>query len=74
MFPLAKQKIIHVHASDLEIGKIYHPALSVHAEPNQFALALTKPIGKRCQVICAQGLYKEEIESIYRITASCCPR
>ena len=38
--PYAKQKIIHVHASDLEIGKIYHPALSLHAGPNQFAMAL----------------------------------
>ncbi len=40
--PYAAQKIIHVHASDLEIGKIYHPALSIHAGPNQFAMALAE--------------------------------
>ena len=35
--PYARQKLIHVHASDQEIGKIYQPHLSFHANPNQFA-------------------------------------
>ena len=35
--PYPRQKLIHVHASDSEIGKIYQPSLSFHANPNQFA-------------------------------------
>ncbi|MGN7805797.1 thiamine pyrophosphate-dependent enzyme [Ensifer sp. 22521] len=38
--PQPKQKIIHVHGSDLEIGKIYRPALGIHSGPNAFAEAL----------------------------------
>ena len=38
--PEAKQKIIHVHASSDEIGKIYRPELGVIAGPNAFAQAL----------------------------------
>lgn len=38
--PQPRQKIIHVHGSDLEIGKIYRPALGIHAGPNAFAAAL----------------------------------
>lgn len=40
--PQPKQKIIHVHGSDLEIGKIYRPVLGIHAGPNAFAGALGK--------------------------------
>ncbi|ARP64388.1 thiamine pyrophosphate-binding protein [Mesorhizobium sp. WSM1497] len=39
--PEPKQKLIHVHASDREIGKIYVPALGIHAGPNAFAKALS---------------------------------
>ncbi|SDH78273.1 thiamine pyrophosphate-binding protein [Alloyangia pacifica] len=38
--PQPKQKIIHVHASDIEIGKVYRPALGIQAGPNAFAAAL----------------------------------
>ncbi len=38
--PQPQQKIIHVHGSDLEIGKIYRPALGIHSGPNAFAGAL----------------------------------
>jgi len=38
--PYPKQKIIHVHPCDKELGKIYQPELSLHAGPNQFAHAL----------------------------------
>ena len=31
---------MHVHGSDREIGKIYRPALGIHAGPNAFAAAL----------------------------------
>lgn len=39
--PVPKQRIIHVHASNDEIGKIYVPALGITAGPNAFAAALT---------------------------------
>ena len=48
--PYAAQQIIHVHASDLEIGKIYHPALSLHAGPNQFAMALGEQVADDSQL------------------------
>lgn len=38
--PQPKQRLIHVHGSDREIGKIYQPALGIHAGPNAFAAAL----------------------------------
>ena len=39
--PVPAQKLIHVHASDREIGKIYVPTLGIHAGPNACAKALT---------------------------------
>jgi acetolactate synthase I/II/III large subunit len=39
--PSPKQKIIHVHGSDREIGKIYIPTIGIQAGPNAFAAALT---------------------------------
>ncbi|OWY06970.1 thiamine pyrophosphate-binding protein [Thioclava sp. IC9] len=38
--PQPAQRLIHVHGSDLEIGKIYRPELGIHAGPNAFAAAL----------------------------------
>lgn len=38
--PMPKQTLIHVHGSDREIGKIYQPAVGVHAGPNAFAAGL----------------------------------
>lgn len=38
--PVPVQSLIHVHGSDREIGKIYQPALGIHAGPNAFAAAL----------------------------------
>ncbi len=38
--PVPVQRLIHVHGSDREIGKIYQPELGVHAGPNAFAAAL----------------------------------
>jgi acetolactate synthase-1/2/3 large subunit len=38
--PVPRQALIHVHPSDREIGKVYSPALGVHAGPNAFAAAL----------------------------------
>lgn len=39
--PVPEQALIHVHASDREIGKIYQPALGIPAGPNAFAAALS---------------------------------
>ncbi|VFR64139.1 Acetolactate synthase large subunit [plant metagenome] len=38
--PEPAQTLIHVHASDLELGKVYRPALAIQAGPNAFARAL----------------------------------
>ncbi|SEK12481.1 thiamine pyrophosphate-dependent enzyme [Paraburkholderia diazotrophica] len=35
--PTPRQKLIHVHASDLEIGKVYQPTIGIQAGPNAFA-------------------------------------
>ena len=43
--PQPKQKLIHVHGSDREIGKIYIPALGIHSGPNAFSRALTPVTG-----------------------------
>ena len=40
--PLPKQRLIHVHGSDLEIGKVYQPEIGIQAGPNAFALALAQ--------------------------------
>lgn len=39
--PVPAQRLIHVHASDREIGKIYQPVLGIQAGPNAFAAALS---------------------------------
>ncbi|MTE01576.1 thiamine pyrophosphate-binding protein [Paracoccus sp. YIM 132242] len=39
--PVPAQRLIHVHASDREIGKIYQPVLGIQAGPNAFARALS---------------------------------
>ncbi len=43
--PEPAQKLIHVHASDGEIGKIYTPVLGVQAGPNAFCAALSPVAG-----------------------------
>jgi acetolactate synthase I/II/III large subunit len=43
--PTPRQKLIHVHGSDREIGKIYVPTLAIHAGPNALAKALTPVSG-----------------------------
>ena len=43
--PEPVQKLIHVHGSDREIGRIYVPALGIHAGPNAFARAMTPVAG-----------------------------
>lgn len=43
--PIPRQTLIHVHASDLELGKIYQPDLAIHAGPNAFSSSLTPVSG-----------------------------
>ena len=38
--PQPAQRLIHVHASDLELGKVYQPELGIQAGPNAFVTAL----------------------------------
>ena len=38
--PVPKQKLIHVHGSDREIGKIYVPTIGIQAGPNAFSRQL----------------------------------
>ena len=38
--PVAKQRIIHVHLSEQELGKVYVPELAVHAAPGQLVQQL----------------------------------
>lgn len=44
--PVPAQKLVHVHGSDREIGKIYQPTLGIQAGPNAFALSLRPVAGK----------------------------
>jgi acetolactate synthase-1/2/3 large subunit len=37
--PVPKQKLVHVHPSAEELGRIYQPALAIHASPRAFAAA-----------------------------------
>lgn len=43
--PQPEQALIHVHASDGEIGKVYQPRLGIQAGPNAFAQALRPATG-----------------------------
>jgi acetolactate synthase I/II/III large subunit len=38
--PVPRQTLVHVHASAEELGRVYQPALAIHATPKEFAAAL----------------------------------
>ena len=40
--PEPRQRLVHVHASDREIGKVYLPELGIHADPCTFAESLSE--------------------------------
>lgn len=43
--PVPKQRLIHVHSSDAELGKVYQPELGIQCGPSAFAEALAeKPV------------------------------
>ncbi|MDW4496683.1 thiamine pyrophosphate-binding protein [Sulfitobacter sp. D35] len=52
--PEPRQRLIHVHASEAEIGKIYRPALGIQSGPNAFAQAL-QPVEGGWSDWCATG-------------------
>jgi acetolactate synthase I/II/III large subunit len=39
--PVPRQKLVHVHPGEEEIGKVYRPTLGIHATPTAFAAALS---------------------------------
>lgn len=43
--PTGRQALVHVHAGAEELGRVYHPALAIHASPAAFcaAVAALKP-------------------------------
>lgn len=47
--PVPAQRLIHVHASDREIGKIYQPTIGIQAGPNAFAASLRPVAGPWAQ-------------------------
>ncbi|MEM9912365.1 MAG: thiamine pyrophosphate-dependent enzyme [Pseudomonadota bacterium] len=40
--PQPRQNLIHVHASDRELGKVYQPDVAIHADPSAMAEALAE--------------------------------
>ena len=38
--PVPRQKLVHVYGDAGEIGRVYHPALGIHAAPKTFAASL----------------------------------
>ena len=44
--PTPRQHLIHVHASEGELGKIYRPEVAIQAGPNAFAAAIAPVRGK----------------------------
>lgn len=62
--PEMQQKLVHVHRSDREIGKIYSPDLALHACPNSVAAAMASvPVaGKRAWMDEARERYEAGFE------------
>ncbi len=68
--PEPEQTVIHVHPSDLELGKIYIPNLAIQAGPNAFAAALSRVSGS-WDAWCAQG--RSEYEASFDAPAQPSP-
>ena len=43
--PVPSQKLIHVHTSENELGKIYQPDIAIQANPNEFSKCLKRVSG-----------------------------
>jgi acetolactate synthase-1/2/3 large subunit len=43
--PVPRQKLIHVHTSENELGKIYQPDIAIQANPNEFSKCLKRVSG-----------------------------
>ena len=65
--PAPQQQLIHVHASEAELGKIYQPQLAIQAGSNNFAMAL-QPVDKKqsreqwCSA--ARRAYEDALENV----------
>ena len=68
--PEPRQKIIHVHGSDRELGKIYIPEIAIHAGPNAFAKALREGGA----VSGDWGAWREEARSAFEATFALPPQ
>jgi acetolactate synthase-1/2/3 large subunit len=40
--PTPRQRLIHIHASAEELGRVYQPAIAIHATPRAFAKAIAE--------------------------------
>jgi len=40
--PVPRQKLVHVHPGAEELGRVYQPALAIHAGPRAFSMALAQ--------------------------------
>lgn len=65
--PKPAQKLVHVHASDREIGKIYIPSIGIQAGPNAFAQALDPVKGD-------WGSWREQARKKYEATFDAPPQ
>lgn len=64
--PKSRQRLIHAHASDRELGKVYSPDLAVHSGPNQFSCAMVRQtIDKKWPDWCARA--RNVYESTFEI-------
>ncbi|QEN84928.1 thiamine pyrophosphate-binding protein [Labrys sp. KNU-23] len=65
--PKPAQKLVHVHASDREIGKIYIPSIGIQAGPNAFVRALNPVKGD-------WGAWREQARMKYEATFDAPPQ
>jgi len=65
--PVPAQKLIHVHASDAEIGKVYVPTLGIQAGPNAFAMALPPIKGE-------WSAWRAKARASYEVSFDCPPQ
>ncbi|MEO0484553.1 MAG: thiamine pyrophosphate-dependent enzyme [Pseudomonadota bacterium] len=61
--PCPAQELLHVHASDRELGKIYQPALGVHAHPGAVVAALEPVAGPAPWAAAARESYEQSLSA-----------
>ncbi len=68
--PEPAQRLVHVHASDAELGKVYAPALAVHCGPNAFFAAMAQTGGAQT----AWARWRSDARDAYLATLHCPPQ